>query len=148
AAMKRMVAVALVSPRISPDGVDDLWQARPDLLMINGAGAPPGPESLWTIEQDFLNPGPGMFGAENEVQLARLTDRAAGLRRIAIGWPGMTGAAMKDVVQIKRLTHLHVRQAIEVGPGGQKREVKIDAGGWKRLAELPKLRVLIIKDLE
>ncbi|MFO0970372.1 MAG: hypothetical protein U0793_32890 [Gemmataceae bacterium] len=147
AAMKRMVAVALVSPRITQDGVDDLWQARPDLLMINGAGIPPGPESTWTIEQDFLNPGPGMFGAANEVELARLTDRAAGLRRLAIGWPGMTGAAMKDVAKIKRLTHLHVAQAIEVGPGGQKREVKIDAGGWKRLSELAKLRVLIVKDL-
>src|SRR5262249_34559945 len=36
AAMKRMVAVALVSPHITQDGIDDLWQARPDLLMING----------------------------------------------------------------------------------------------------------------
>lgn len=46
AAMKRMVAVNFASPKVTPDGIDKLWQARPDLLMINGAGPTRGSKRL------------------------------------------------------------------------------------------------------
>ncbi len=147
AAMKRMVAVNFPSPRVTQDGIDELWKARPDLLMINGAGMPPGPDSFWTIERDFYGPYGGMFPVPDEKKLGELIGTYPTWRAVSIGWPGMSGAVMNDVIRLKRLTHLSVAQAIQSGPNGQRLEVNIDANGWKRLSALERLRCLGVSDL-
>jgi Leucine-rich repeat (LRR) protein len=145
-AMKKMVAVNFPSPRVTQDGIDELWKARPDLLMINGAGMPPGPDSFWTMERDFYGPYSGMYSAADDKTMGELIGKYPTLRAVSIGWPGMSGAVMKDVIRLKRLTHLYVQQAIQSGPNGQRLEVKIDASGWKRLAVLDRLRCLVVSE--
>lgn len=145
AKMKRMTAVSLASDKITQDGIDEAWKAKPDMLMVNGAGKPPGPDSLWTMQIDFFGPYGGMFGPANNKELANLIDRMPRLRRLSIGWPGMKGAVMKDVTQFKGLTHLYVTQDLLDGPENLK--VKFETKDWKRVSELPKLHMLAVNGM-
>lgn len=142
AAMKSMVAVNFASSKVTQDGIDELWKKRPDLLMVNDAGKPPGPDSPIIMPFDFFGPYGGMASPDNDKELAALFDRQPKLRRLSIGWLGLNGAVMKDVAAFQSLTHLYVNEALLSGDAALK--AKMTAKDWSRLAELPRLHMLAV----
>ncbi len=62
---------------------------------------------------------------------------------LIVGWPGFSDADLKDVVRMKKLTHLWIRQSPEPAKRGN---CYVTATGWSQLRQLPDLRVLGISD--
>ena len=146
ARMKKAAVVNIASNKITEDGKDRLWEARPDLFMLNGVGVHHGPDSLWTMQVDFFHSAQAMPIALSEKEFAKLSENPA-LKRLGVGWPGMSASDMKNVSRCQRLSHLLVTQNIQFGPNGQRLEVKLNADAWKPLNELPRLQMLVVHDI-
>ena len=134
---------------MTEDGIEYLWNARPDLLMINGAGKPPGSDAVWMIDQDFIwyIPLNSTFASENEKALIDLIAKSPTAKRIRIGWPGMSNPTMRNLIRLKRLSHLEIGNVFQSGPDGKKLGVQIDALGWQCLCEAKELRVLLVHEV-
>jgi internalin A len=146
ARMKKMAVVNIASSKITEDGTDRLWEARPDLFMLNGVGVHHGPDSYWTMQVDFFHSAQAMPFALSEKEFAKAAENPA-LKRLGIGWPGMSARDMKNLSRCRRLSHLSVTQNIQFGPNNQRLEVKLDADAWKPLSELPRLQMLVVHDV-
>ncbi len=67
---------------------------------------------------------------------------------LKVGWPGFSDPYMKNVVRLKKLTHLTIGNAPVHNLADYDREnIRVTAKGWRQLHELKDLRVLKVRDV-
>jgi internalin A len=146
AAVKNLRYVSVRSTKVTPDGIEELWKNGPSIWSVNSSSRPDfNPTSPRNIEINWHWSEPNFYvPGETEKRLANTLAKQPNTKKIALGWPGMSDADLKDVIRLKRLSHLALLGATRYEPDGQKLEMKFSAMGWALLREATELRVLVV----